>query len=315
MFIVMVYFILPGFIPLIRAAIELWRRSQIRPFAGRGESVSYRFALITSKMLKFCINKNPVYLYCKNIMAKYGAELTEKIVNLIEEEFFTVSQVCKAVSISRETFYSWMNTRDDFRSEVEQAVTRREAELMMMVHASLKKKLEGYYTTVEKDIYVPGEHTGELVFKQKTITKKECPPDLRTIKMLLERQDRKNVLSRSSQEEEKAAKECTMKDESGTLEKTEGTDNGMQQKTIEEILETCAEAITEYPPKNEHMEREMKVLTSSQKRKAEQKKKKNTPLARTSSPCLVDRAKMFATQHTDGTSAPAGASQLLTDDC
>ena len=130
-------------------------------------------------------------------MAKYNTELTEKIVNLIEDEFFTVSQVCKAVNISRETFYSWMNTKDDFRHEVEQAVARREAELMTMVHASLKKKLEGYYTTVEKDIYVPGEYTGELVFKQKTITKKECPPDLRTIKMLLDRQDKKNVLSRS----------------------------------------------------------------------------------------------------------------------
>ncbi|MDR1504864.1 MAG: helix-turn-helix domain-containing protein [Prevotella sp.] len=206
-------------------------------------------------------------------MAKYNADLTEKILTLIEDEFFTVSQVCKAVNISRETFYSWMNTKGDFRSEVEQAVVRREAELLTMVHASLKKKLEGYYTTVEKDIYVPGEHTGELVFKQKTITKKECPPDLRTIKMLLDRQDKSP--SRLPRREEKAAKECTMKNESGTLEKTEETDNGMQQKTIEEILETCAEAITEYPPKNEHMEREMKVLTSSQKRKAEHKKKKN----------------------------------------
>ena len=91
--------------------------------------------------------------------------------------------------------------------------------------------------------------------------------------MLLDRQDKSP--SRLPRREEKAAKECTMKNESGTLEKTEETDNGMQQKTIEEILETCAEAITEYPPKNEHMEREMKVLTSSQKRKAEHKKKKN----------------------------------------
>jgi hypothetical protein len=66
-----------------------------------------------------------------------------------------------------------------------------------------------------------------------------------------------------------------MKDEAGTLEKTEEADNGMEQKVVEEILETCAAAITEYPPKNEYMERNMKVLTSSQKRKAEHKKKKN----------------------------------------
>ncbi|EGJ99631.1 helix-turn-helix transcriptional regulator [Dysgonomonas gadei] len=202
-------------------------------------------------------------------MAKYSTELTEKIVSLLEDEFFTVSQACKATGISRETYYCWMNTRGDFRNEVEQAVARREAELMTMVHASLKKKLEGYYTTVEKDIYVPDGYTGELVFKQKTVTKKECPPDLRTIKMLLDRQDK------SRQGGEKAAKESTMKDEVGTLEKIEEADNSIDQKQVEEILETCAETITEFPPKNEHTKKDMQVLTSSQKRKAEHKKKKN----------------------------------------
>ena len=210
-------------------------------------------------------------------MAKYSTELTEKIVSLLEDEFFTVSQVCKATGISRETYYCWMNTRGDFRSEVEQAVARREAELMTMVHASLKKKLEGYYTTVEKDIYVPDGHTGELVFKQKTVTKKECPPDLRTIKMLLDRQD-KNSPSRSPRGDEKAAKECTMKDEAGTLEKIEEADNSIDQKPAEEILETCAEAITEFPPKNGHIKKDIQILTSSQKRKAEHKKKKNKAL-------------------------------------
>ncbi|MDR2001591.1 MAG: hypothetical protein LBQ74_01020 [Prevotella sp.] len=211
-------------------------------------------------------------------MAKYETELTEKIISLIEDEFFTISQVCKATGISRQTFYYWMDTKDDFRQEIEQAVARREAEMMTMVQASLKKKLEGFYTTVEKDIYVPDEYTGEIVFKQKTVTKKECPPDLRTIKMLLDRQDKKTALPGLPKGEEKVTKECTMKDEAGTLEKTEETDNGMAQKPVEEILETCAAAITEYPPKNEYMEREMKVLTSSQKRKAEHKKKKNKAL-------------------------------------
>ena len=202
-------------------------------------------------------------------MAKYSTELTEKIVSLLEDEFFTVSQVCKATGISRETYYCWMNTRGDFRNEVEQAVARREAELMTMMHASLKKKLEGYYTTVEKDIYVPDGHTGEPVFKQKTVTKKECPPDLRTIKMLLDRQDK------SRQGEEKSAKECVMKSKPETLKKRVEPEKEIILNPAEEILETCAEAITEFPPKNGHIKKDMQVLTSSQKRKAEHKKKKN----------------------------------------
>jgi len=52
----------------------------------------------------------------------------------------------------------------------------------------------------------------------------------------------------------------------------------VEQKPVEKILETCAAVIREYPPKNEYMGREMKVLTSSQKRKAEHKKRKNKPL-------------------------------------
>ena len=208
-------------------------------------------------------------------MAKYGAELTEKIVNLIEGEFLTASQVCKATGISRQTFYCWMDTKEEFRREIEQAMAHREAEMITMVQASLKKKLEGYYTTVEKDIYVPDEYTGEIVFKQKTITKKECPPDLKTIKMLLERQDKKDSPSRPPQGQEKVAKECTMKDEVGTPEKIEEADNVKEQKTAEEILGTCVESITDFPPKNEYIERNMKELTSSQKRKAEHKKKKN----------------------------------------
>ncbi|WP_419031784.1 hypothetical protein [Dysgonomonas gadei] len=200
-------------------------------------------------------------------MAKYGAELTEKIVSLIEDEFFTVSQVCKATGISRQTFYYWMDTKEEFRREIEEAMAHREAEMITMVQASLKKKLEGYYTTVEKDIYVPDEYTGEVVFKQKTITKKECPPDLKTIKMLLERQDKKDSPSRSPQGEEKFAGGYIIKDEPETLEEKE--------ESAEEILETCVESIIDFPPKKEYIERSMKKLTSSQKRKAEHKKKKN----------------------------------------
>jgi hypothetical protein len=153
-----------------------------------------------------------------------------------------------------------------------------------MVQASLKKKLEGYYTTVEKDLYVPNEHTGEVVFKQKTITKKECPPDLRTIKMLLDRQDKTTSLASrlcvAEQKEGLLFEQDTHKvsapaSEPETLEKREVPEEEIILNPVEEILETCAEAITEYPPKNEHIERDMKVLTSSQKRKAEHKKKKN----------------------------------------
>jgi transposase-like protein len=72
-------------------------------------------------------------------MAKYSAELTEKITELIEEKFFTISQVCKATGVSRQTFYDWMEAKEDFRREVDQATERRRAEFDLH-HASLAEK-------------------------------------------------------------------------------------------------------------------------------------------------------------------------------
>ncbi len=125
-------------------------------------------------------------------MAKYSIELAQKMAGLIADEFYTISEVCMATGVSRQAFYNWMDSKEEFRLEIEQAMKHRETELMGIVQASLKKKLEGYYTLVEKDVYVPDETTGEAVLKSKTITKKECPPDLRTIKMLLDRNDKKD---------------------------------------------------------------------------------------------------------------------------
>lgn len=121
-------------------------------------------------------------------MAKYSEELVDKVVFLIEEEFYTTTQVCRALGFSRLAYYGWLDTKPGFRKEVDMAVSRRSEAMQTMMLAALKKKLEGYMTTVEKDIYVPDERNpDELVFKSKVIIKKECPPDLRTIKMLLDR--------------------------------------------------------------------------------------------------------------------------------
>ena len=121
-------------------------------------------------------------------MAKYSEELVDKVIFLIEEEFYTTTQVCRALGFSRQAYYGWLDTKPGFRKEVDMAVSRRSEAMQTMMQAALKKKLEGYMTTVEKDVYVPDERNPDkLVFKSKVIIKKECPPDLRTIKMLLDR--------------------------------------------------------------------------------------------------------------------------------
>lgn len=124
-------------------------------------------------------------------MAKYSEELKEKAAELIEIEFFSVLQVCKALGISRQAFYTWMNEKPDFKESIEEAMNLKNETLLSMAYSSIKKRLEGCTFEEERDVYVPDENNPtKLLFKSRTIKRKERLPDLHTIKMILNRNDR-----------------------------------------------------------------------------------------------------------------------------
>lgn len=124
-------------------------------------------------------------------MAKYSEELKEKAAELIEVEFFSVLQVCKALGISRQAFYTWMNEKPDFKESIEEAMNLKNEMLLSMAYSSIKKRLEGCTFEEERDVYVPDENNpAKLLFKSRMIKRKERLPDLHTIKMILNRNDR-----------------------------------------------------------------------------------------------------------------------------
>ncbi|MDR1716238.1 MAG: helix-turn-helix domain-containing protein [Prevotella sp.] len=136
-------------------------------------------------------------------MAKYCEESVEKIVSLIEDDFCSVAEICRVMGISRKTFYSWKDTKPELAREITNAENRREERTRQMLYSSLKKRLDGYIMVEEKEIYLPDANNPEGVSLQsKTIKRKNCLPDLRTIKLLLDRQDRSP--NRLPQEMEKA---------------------------------------------------------------------------------------------------------------
>ncbi|GAB6124186.1 phBC6A51 family helix-turn-helix protein [Dysgonomonas termitidis] len=140
-------------------------------------------------------------------MAKYSEESVEKIVSLIEDDFCSVAEICRVMGISRKTFYSWKDTKPELAREIAKAEDQREERTRQMLYSSLKKRLDGYIMVEEKEIYLPDARNPEGVSLQsKTIKRKNCLPDLRTIKLLLDRQDKKSS-SRTHQEMEKAGKE------------------------------------------------------------------------------------------------------------
>ncbi|MBB4037852.1 hypothetical protein GGR21_003773 [Dysgonomonas hofstadii] len=129
-------------------------------------------------------------------MAKFNEELQTKIIELLGTEFFSISQTCKILGISRQIFYTWMNEKPEFKTEVEEAIKYRNEELMSLAYMSIKKRLKEGTTVVEKDTYIPDEtDDSRLKFKSRTITTKDYMPDLRTVRMILDRNDKQSHTS------------------------------------------------------------------------------------------------------------------------
>ncbi|MBB4036465.1 hypothetical protein GGR21_002367 [Dysgonomonas hofstadii] len=125
-------------------------------------------------------------------MAKYNETLATRITTLIAEELCSVSDICKATGISRNTFYKWKRENPAFSHEIEDAMEYRSEVLLSMAYSSIKQRLERHTIAEEKDTYIPDEtDSGNLKFKSRIIRKKERLPDLRTIKMILDRADKK----------------------------------------------------------------------------------------------------------------------------
>lgn len=180
-------------------------------------------------------------------MAKYSEESVEKIISLIEDDFCSVAEICKVMGISRKTFYSWKDTKPELAREIAKAESKREERTRQMLYSSLKKRLDGYTLIEEKEIYIADAKSPDGVSLQsKTIRRKNCLPDLRTIKMLLDRQD-KSPFRPPQGEEEVSSWKGTEKTKIGIFEKDEESenepafinieetqvDNNMEQTTIE----------------------------------------------------------------------------------
>ncbi|SBW10306.1 conserved hypothetical protein [uncultured Dysgonomonas sp.] len=119
-------------------------------------------------------------------MAKYTERLVGRIISFIEEDTYSISEICNALNINRKTFYEWRKTKPEFNEAVERAMECRDDKLLMVARNSLKKKLEGYPLTETRTVYVPDKsNTEKLVLKSRTVRQKEYAPDTHAIKLVL----------------------------------------------------------------------------------------------------------------------------------
>ncbi|MDR1503621.1 MAG: helix-turn-helix domain-containing protein [Prevotella sp.] len=123
---------------------------------------------------------------------KYKEKIATEIIRMIEQDLCSISEICKSFKISRKTFYEWKKTKPEFGEAVEEAIDHREEVMIASARIGLKQLLEGYVQKKEKITYIPDKNDPvNDVEKCRVVEKKFCPPSIRAIKYVLDREERK----------------------------------------------------------------------------------------------------------------------------
>jgi len=123
---------------------------------------------------------------------KYTNKLAVHIVEMIEQDLCSISEICKSLKISRKTFYEWKKAKPEFSEALEEAIDHREEVMIASARIGLKQLLEGYVQKKEKITYVTDKKNPvEDYEKCRVVEKKFCPPSIRAIKYVLDREERK----------------------------------------------------------------------------------------------------------------------------
>ena len=118
-------------------------------------------------------------------MAKYTEQLGKKIADAIEQDEYTLGEICAMHDISRKTFYQWARKYSDFKEMIDDARADRDEKLAQKARKILKQRLEhGYTVTTTRYKYAVDEY-GEIYLTGKTVTMKEYAADEKTLKMAM----------------------------------------------------------------------------------------------------------------------------------
>lgn len=99
-----------------------------------------------------------------------------KICELVATDSYTIVEVCRAVGISKETYYTWLNDeKSDFSDSIKKAKDDFLKSIEIEAHRSLIKKIKGYDVEETRTIY--SDNNGKPKIKERTVTKKHIAPD------------------------------------------------------------------------------------------------------------------------------------------
>lgn len=122
------------------------------------------------------------------MMAKYSKELENKLVSLIEEDTYTITDICKILNIGRKTFYRWRDDKPEFAEAISTAMENREERMRLLARQAMKKRLDGYKLVETKTVYATNKNAedgSEMYVKEYVVKDKYCVPDTSAIAFAL----------------------------------------------------------------------------------------------------------------------------------
>ena len=138
-------------------------------------------------------------------MAKYSAELTERICSLIRADSYTIAEICQQVGIAERTFYEWKSENAEFADAIKKAQEDLKAFLAVEAKKSLLKLVQGFTVEEKRTVSVDtGKKNDEdkpiVKIKEHTTVTKYVAPNPTAIIFTLTNCDTENWKNRQSAE-------------------------------------------------------------------------------------------------------------------
>jgi len=122
---------------------------------------------------------------------KYNSTIVKHITDMIASDEYTIEEICRAVKISKETFYTWKEKKTDFADAIKKAEVARMNFFRVEARKAAVKKLQGYDYEETTTIFIEGKD-GKPRPKEKKVIKKHVPPDTAMIIFTLKNTDPEN---------------------------------------------------------------------------------------------------------------------------
>ena len=109
-------------------------------------------------------------------MSKYTPEIVKAITDLIEQDSFTIAEICEKVGISQSIYYEWQDTKSEFLENIKRAEKKYLNKIKANARKSLNKLVEGYEYEEKSTTFID-DGAGKPKIKETKTVKKHIPPN------------------------------------------------------------------------------------------------------------------------------------------